>query len=68
MAKEIEKKKHGGARVGAGRKTIGLEPKKTLPVRVNVETIKKVRELALESGKSQAYIVELAVRELSKVT
>ncbi len=60
--------KHGGKREGAGRKPEGKEPKKHLAVKVSKETREKVKKLAQLNNVSQAYIVELAIKRIRKIS
>ncbi len=55
---------HGGKRAGAGRKPVE-HPKRPLGVKVSKSTIDKVRRMAVDSGASQAKIVEAAIERYS---
>ena len=54
---------HGGKRAGAGRKPVA-NPKVAMNVRLNEETIKRVKKLAETGGVSQAFVIETAVSKL----
>ena len=62
-----KKDNRGGAREGAGRKASGLPPKKPLPAKVSQVTRDKVKNLAEESGHSQAKILEWAVKNIKNI-
>ena len=69
MGKETKKVdgrvNNGGARVGAGRKLTGAEPKKALGTKVSKECRDRVKTLAKESGRSQAYVVETMAKKIT---
>lgn len=59
-----KKSTHGGARVGAGRKSKGAERRKTLAVRVKPETLASVEALAKSTGKSKGQLIDEAISKL----
>ena len=59
-----KKENRGGAREGAGRKPEGKKPKKPLGTKVSVETVERVAALAKESGQSQAFVIEHAIKNI----
>lgn len=62
-----KKENRGGARAGAGRKPEGKQPKKPLGTKVSVETVKRVADLAKESGQSQAFVIEHAIKNIKNL-
>lgn len=63
-----KKSTHGGRREGAGRKPKGDDLKKPLGAKVDRETREKVKLLAEQYNVSQAYVVEQAVKRITKIT
>ena len=56
----------GGNRPGAGRKTIGAEPRRSISLRLDTEVINAIEHLAKDSGLSKSQIVDMAVEEFIK--
>lgn len=54
----------GGKREGAGRPR--KEDKVTITIRINNETAMRIKEMAMEQGKSQGEIVEDSVKSTKK--
>lgn len=59
----MKKRSHGGARNGAGRKSLG---KKMLSTRINADVIDDLKSYSDKKGVSQAEIIEKSIIDFLK--
>lgn len=66
-AMEKSKSKHGGARVGAGRKRDGVDVKGSLTVRISPSTLRELERQAAHAGKSKGAYIEALIHRAAAV-
>ncbi len=59
----MDKKKHGGARPGAGRKPKGAVAKETTSISIDPDVLDEARRAAIAKGVSLSQFIEDVVRE-----